>query len=247
MLHRIFSEGPATMLYRSPEGDPPTGGGDAPKDAPEPGLPTDPDDLAVTARRVHDRWILHPDITMVGTSITAFEADVIALEDAADARRLASGARPGHTQTLEALDKAAEQAVSKVKIYLLAKYEDEAVAKAAYGNFGIVKEGNNYRLPSDRQDRLGALDLMVAAIAGQGFGDKEYGTAFWTAHRTAFAAALDAAQDTDSNVSGAGGELEPAAARVHFVLTGLRFILRGNYQDTYQQVLREWGMQAEDN
>lgn len=128
MLHRTLSEGPATIFYRSPEGDPPPGG--TPPDAPDPGLPTDPDDLAVTARRVHGRWILRPDITMVGTSTTAFEDDVVALETAVGARRLAAaGARPGRTVALEALDTAAEQAVGKVKIYLLAKYEDEAVAQ----------------------------------------------------------------------------------------------------------------------
>lgn len=233
-------------LFRSPDADttapPPAAATNI-----ERGIPKDIDDLLYVASNVAEKWTLSPEITMVSVSSAVFTNQVAAAK-ADHAQRKQDGAnRSIYTGQLKALDAQADEGVAKVKAYLIGKYEDEDVAKTYYGICGIVKEGANYRLPFDRQDRLANLDLMISGIAAEGFGTKPYGTDFWTTLKTNYTNALSAAGDTDSEVSGGIATVDPLLDKIRKTLLGLRFVLRGNYLDTYQQVWREWGYQAEDN
>jgi hypothetical protein len=160
--------------------------------------------------------------------------------------RLSDGSqRPAITQTLEQMDKQLDDAVKEVKVYIQKKFK-KANAEAQYARYGIIHSNASYNLPNDRDNRKTNLDLMIAAIAADGFGAEEFGTTFWTTMKTNYALALTNAGSTDSNVSkGASGKNEQKK-NITNVMNALRLVLRGNYPDTYTSVYRQWGWQKED-
>lgn len=106
--------------------------------------------------------------------------------------------------------------------------------------------GSHWDLPTDHSERNQKLSMMGEAITANGFSAKTYGTAFWTATKTAYNDALTGANNTDGSVSAAVGTKNQQKAQINKVMVALRYVLRGNYPDTYAEVYRDWGWQKED-
>jgi len=208
------------------------------------GIPTKDMDFLETAKKVKDTWLATPGFTLIWTNSTDFETLVNDYGTNLLSRKSIGGARPSQTKTLKNLDKSIDDAVKKVKIYITSKFEENA--ESEYSRYGLVHKRQHYEFPKDHQTRFNALDMMIAAIATDGFGAKPFGTAFWTAMKTDYKAALKAASDTDGSVSGKVATKTQQKAEIKKVFKALRSLIDANYPTTYKSIYRVWGWQKED-
>jgi len=219
-------------------------GGESPKKNTTPSIPRADVDFMDVAKAVATNWLDNPDITLRWKNSDAFNDEVQAYTDSLHQRHSTGSQRPSLTQTLVQLDELLDDAVAEVKIYITKKFKKRNAA-AQYARYGIIKKGRAYRMSRDRNERRAALDLMVAAIATDGFGQEEYGTNFWKDMKTNYTAALDLAGNTASNVSEKVANKNTQKKAIKKVLNALLFVLKGNYPDTYQEMYRKWGWKKE--
>lgn len=225
--------------------DPPPAGGTPPPVSHKPGIPAGDVDFMAVADAVQTKWKTTAAITLVWTDADAFKDLVLAYIATLTGRLTTGGGRSVFTNTLENLDNDIHNAVNEVKTYIAEKYGSQN-ATAYYAQFGITHVGSHWDLPTDHSERNQKLSMMGEAITANGFSAKTYGTAFWTATKTAYNDALTGANNTDGSVSAAVGTKNQQKAQINKVMVALRYVLRGNYPDTYAEVYRDWGWQKED-
>ena len=222
------------------------GGGNTPPAKPNAtaAIPAADVDFMDVAKAVAASWLANPAITLVWKNSSDFDKDVQAYASSLGSRISTGSLRPGQTLTLKQLDKKVNDAVTEVKVYIEKKYK-KANAPAQFARFGIVKDQTTYRFSKDRNNRKAAFNLMIAAIAADGFGAEEYGTAFWTNLQTDYNTALAAASTTTGDVSEKVATKNQQKLAIKKVLTNLLFVLRGNYPDTFKEMYRKWGWKKE--
>jgi hypothetical protein len=221
------------------------GGGPLPaKTNPTAAMPAADVDFMDVAQTVATSWLANPPITLLWKTSTDFDKDVQAYVASLGSRLNTGSVRPGQTLTLKQLDKQVNDAVTEVKVYIEKKYK-KANASAQFTRFGIIKENGAFIFSRDRNNRKAAFNLMIAAIAAEGFGAEEYGTAFWTALQTDYNAALAAASNSTGDVSEKVATKNQQKLAIKKVLTNLLLVLRGNYPDTYKEMYRKWGWKKE--
>ena len=222
-------------------------GGTTPSGKPKhkPSMPVADSDFLATHRLVANTWLATPAITLIWANATDFNTMVGDYGTALGERRSAGGDRPSNTNTLETLDAKIEEAVIEVKTYIEGKFKKKN-APSEFPRYGMVHRYQRYQLPYDRQERFDSLDMMIAAIATDGFGANDFGTAFWTAMKADYKAAMKAAVDTDSKVSSKVSSKGQLKKDIQKIAVALRLVIRGNYPETYKAVYREWGWQKED-
>jgi hypothetical protein len=221
------------------------GGGPQPvKTNPTSAIPAADVDFMDVAKAVAASWLANPNFTLLWKKSSDFDNEVQTYATSLDSRLSTGSVRPGQTFTLKQLDKKINDAVTEVKVYIQKKY-NKANAPAQFTRFGIVKENGAFIFSRDRNNRKAAFKLMIAAIAAEGFGAEEYGTAFWTALQADYDAALTAASNTIGNVSEKVATKNQQKLAIKKVLTSLLLIIKGNYPDTYKEMYRKWGWKKE--
>ncbi len=201
-------------------------------------------DFMDVAKTVAASWLANPAITLLWKKSDDFNKDVQDYANSLGSRISTGSVRPGQSLTLKQLDERVNDAVTEVKVYIEKKYK-KANAQAQFTRFGIIKENTTWCFSKDRNNRKAAFELMIAAIAADGFGAEEYGTSFWTALQTDYAAALAAASNTTGDVSEKVATKNQQKQAIKKVLANLLFVLRGNYPDTYAEMYRKWGWKKE--
>ncbi len=207
-------------------------------------VPTADLDFGDLGKKVSDKWATAPWLTIRWITAEEFAVNTKNYKETLDIRLKKGGDRPQVTKALKIVEKNIDDAIPNVKGYLLEKYAKDA-SKSYYTAFGIVSVGKTYTFPKDQTGRSKALDLMVNAIEKNGFSDKQYGTAFWTAIQKQYNDLLDNAVDTDSAVSNKVGDKNMLKKDIKKALNSIISIIRGNYPDTYKTELRAWGFQKE--
>jgi hypothetical protein len=198
-------------------------------------------DFGNIVRLVSTKWATSPWLTLVYITSAQFTTKATAFQTTLTTRQQSGSTRSQTTQALKMLDKSIDNALVYVKSYLLEKYKKEN-DKSYYAAFGIEKGA---RYPRDQNSRSAALRLTIDAIAANGFGTKEFGTAFWTGIKTQYDALLNTASTTDSAVSTKVGDKNALKTELKKVLNSIILVIKGNYPDAYQQELRNWGFQKE--
>lgn len=209
-------------------------------------IPRKDDDLLTVAQAASTKWSVTPGITLLWKTPDQFVLDVTNYKESLRSRQSIGSSRPTQTAALKKTDKKINTAAEKVKTYINEKYDTLAEAKAAYAGFGFVHKNRSYKFPVDHDKRVGALELMIAAIASNGFGSKPFGTTFWTDINEVFIAALGDTTATDKAVSEDVGDKNIYRDVVHKVLVSLLLIIEANYPDDYKQVKRAWGFLKEN-
>lgn len=207
-------------------------------------IPEADTDFKDVAKNVAESWLNNTDITLRWKTATDFQQQVAGFEAVLSSRKATGSLRPGLVQTLEQLDRNIDEAVINVKLYIKKKFK-KAFAQAQYARYGIVKEGTYYRISTDRNNRLQALKLMIAAIAADGFGNEEYGSAFWQEMQTSYAAALSAAGNTSGQLSTEVATKNQQKKEIRKVLSSLLLAIKANCPDTFDKVYRQWGWRKE--
>lgn len=126
---------------------------------------------------VATKWMASPAITVLWKTSAEFLDEVTAYNNILSKRRSDGGNRPQLTKSLVTLDKQINNGLLYVKGYIIDKYKKET-ASSYYPSFGIESQYKKYIFPIDRNKRLTSLKMMIAALEVNGFGNKEYGTAY---------------------------------------------------------------------
>jgi hypothetical protein len=177
-------------------------------------------------------WLTKADF---GTQAAAFAAACAAADTAGDARSPQSA-------RLKALDKLLNKGLNFVKNYL---HEDQDDEQAYYPEFGITKEGKNYRLPTGRTERVAALAKLQQALVKYKYDDKKYGTAYWAPLATEYAALVKASTGTAGEHSTKVDVKVQGEAAIRKGLRALIHHIKANYPDSFEAQLRAFGFQKE--
>ncbi len=207
-------------------------------------IPAADTDFMDVAKNVSTSWMSNPAITLTWKKAGDFQTQVNDYETVLSSRKSTGSLRAGQSQALKQLDKQIDAAVKEVKVYIEKKYKTEN-APAQFPRFGIVKENGHQRISKDRNNRRAALALMIDAIAADGFGAEEYGTAFWTGMQTNYSAAMNTAGNTTGDVSDKVATKNQQKKAIKQVLSSLLMVIKANYPDSYAGVYRDWGWQKE--
>jgi hypothetical protein len=196
------------------------------------------------AKIVSENWTKNSWLTLRWLTPEEFATTTTGFVATLTTRNQTGSARPQITQSLKSLDQKIDGALSYVKGYITDKYKKEA-AKSYYASFGMVHKQDAYNIPTDQNGRLEALGLMIEAIAGNDFGDREYGTTFWKSIRDEYKTLLGNANVTDSKVSSKVGDKNMLKKDIKKGLNAIVKAIQANYPDTYKTELRNWGFQKE--
>ncbi|VXC33739.1 conserved hypothetical protein [Flavobacterium sp. 9AF] len=193
---------------------------------------------------VSAKWLTNNWLTLHWLTATQFQTDAINYNATLEARLQTGATRPQLTQSLKALDKTIDNALSYVKGYIIDKYKKEN-ATSYYAAFGIEYKGKKYVFPSDQNKRIAALKLMIDSLAIHGFENKEYGVAFWTPLLEQYSLFVKEATKTDGQVAIKVGDKNALKENLKKGLNAIVYTLKANYPDSYKQELRDWGFQKE--
>lgn len=203
-------------------------------------IPDGDTDFLTTAKAVNAAWKLNTKIILIWIEQPEYEVVVGDYEKSLTGRQKTGSKRKGQTFSLKQVNVTIDEGVTEMKTYIEKKYKKKN-AQPHFVRFGITKQGTTYKMVVDQDERAKALELMIDAVADDGFGSEEYGTAFWKDIQTKFNDAVAAAKGTDKSVSGSVSIKKESRKQAEKVMKSLRLVIEGNFPDTYKSVLRQWG------
>lgn len=207
-------------------------------------LPTSAVPLAALATNAARAWAaseLPALLWLAKADFTALAATFAQNRDAAEA---AGDQRSPQSRRLQELDRQLDKHLRYVKAYLAEEHEQDQ-GRAYFPEFGIVREGKAYQLPSARPERAKALPKLLAALKAHSFDKKKYGTAYWQPLATEYAQLVQQSTDTAGQRSTQVGTKDQTEKQVRRALRALVHQLKANYPDTAEARLREFGFQKE--
>ena len=201
-------------------------------------------DIKDLAQTIASSWKLNPALTLVWTDATTFDNTALLFGNSLGQRMVTGGGRAVVTNDLKNLDATINKHVDYLKDYLKEKYGKENYA-SHFQQFGIVLKGTTYTFPADRNKRNEALKQTLLALQATHLQDRTYGLVFWQQLSEQYDAALNLSISTDGSVAGLVKTKNEHKQHIVKTLNALIHILKGNYPDTYPNVMRVWGFQKE--
>ena len=170
----------------------------------------------------------------------ALLAEATAQEKALLEKSSAAGQRPVLTQAKGAAVKAMSQPLTELRGLLKKKFK--AGYEAYYPQFGLLKSGEDWKLPYDHDDLIVALrEKLLPALLTHKFGDDaDTGTAVWAPLLAQLTTAQQAAQETDAARSATKATTDPQDAKIEKALRCIVHLLQAHHPDDWEAVLRGW-------
>lgn len=223
-----------------------TGGATTPTTVNRTGImPTKEADLSTVALNASNTWGNNADLTLKWIKQGEFAALATQYDIKVKTTRQQKELKPETVKKLQVLDAQADKAMANVKLYIGAKYHKEN-APSYYPQFGIEHNSEGYTFSTDRNERNDQYEDMIEGIHNNGFDDFEFGKDFWTTLSNQYDSLLNSETTLDGNVSTKVGDKRILKNQVRKVLSALIHLIKANYPDTFESVLRDWGFQKED-
>lgn len=207
-------------------------------------VPTADIDFGAVVKSVSAKWTANNWLTLKWLTSATFAADAASYNEVLKERLDAGSVKPQTAKAAVDLEKQMDDALSYVKGYIIEKYKKNS-ATSYYPAFGILYRGNRHILPTDREARIAALDLMIKSIETHGFQDKEFGTDFWTSMKAKLEAVVSQSTAIGGEISVAVGDKNVLKNNLKKGLNSIILSIKANYPDTFAQELRSWGFQKE--
>ena len=209
-------------------------------------LPTSQLALATLGTAATKAWLASELPALLFVSKAAFTAQAAAYAASLDTADGAGDGLSPQSKRMKTLDKLITKNLGFVKGYL-AEDHDEDGGEAYYAEFGIVREGKNFRLPTAHTARAGALGKLVAALTAHKYDKKKFGPAFWQPIATEYATLAKGSGEMRGAASEAVGQKNALEAPLRVVLGALVLSIKANYpdEDAQRGVLRAFGFQKE--
>jgi hypothetical protein len=211
----------------------------------KPLIPKTPVDLIIVANAVAESWAKSA-FRLSWLTPDALRAASGELDTAVNASRNSKSTRQPLSVDLKDARKRTNIGVSKVKYYIRSIY-NKAKSESLFSEFGIEYNGKTYVFPPSGEERLKATEEMLAAVQKYDFGDREYGTVFWTEMRDSYAAMLKDARTTDSGTTQKSGEVQRLKADVTRMLKAVSSLIDAEVPDDAERTKRIWGFHREKN
>ena len=197
-------------------------------------------------------------LSLIWISTTDFETKAGEFTVELKTRNDEGGSRSPLVKRLKSLDIKINAHISYIKLYLTAEYGKEN-ASSYYGQFGLerkkstyVADSNgtektktNYRISSDRNLRLEALERIVQAMQQHNFTTQTYGYSFWSDIYNEYDQLTKGIVGAASAISTAVSNKNKCRDLIIKTLNSLLCLLKANYPDDYKSVIRTWGFQKE--
>lgn len=153
----------------------------------------------------------------------------------------------GQAAALRAIDERIQVVVPELRNLLEKKFK--ADYQAYYEEFGFVRSGKNWELPDDRDTRADNLEnLLLPALTTYGMqADSDTGTAVWEAISDDLNAALGRSSSTKRTRSTLVAATSPQGADVLLALQCIVHLVKANYPQAPDKMLRAFGFLKESN
>lgn len=209
-------------------------------------LPTGQRALATLGTAAANAWQASELPALLFVTKAALTAQAAAYDASVGTADAAGDGRSPQAQRIKTLNKLIAKNLGYVKGYL-AEDHDEDGGEAFYAEFGIVREGKNFRLPAARTARALALGKLLAGLVAHQYDQKKFGTAFWQPIAAEYAALDEASGALRGTASKAVGQKNALEDPLRVALRALVFLIKANYPDvdTQRGVLRAFGFQKE--
>ncbi len=200
--------------------------------------------LAATWVAIGAAWKLNPDITVRRTTQAAFEAAAAAHYAKLQTRRNVDDPRSLLAGRLDAIRAIFGEQLEYIKAALLPIFKREGL-EDAYPSFGLEQRNDVWRFPAKRLEAQDAYDKAVAGLLAQNLKTGDAGATRLGPLAAEFRAKYAQLTALDGQTSGAVGQKNLGKPYLKRTARSLRYIVRGNEPDTWEQVWREWGTQKE--
>ncbi len=207
-------------------------------------IPRKEADIISIVKNVTTVWEKHPEFTLVWIKPADLKEATALFEASFTVRNETKGSRVGITKELKAVNTEINQSVGYVKGYIADLYSVKD-APSYYPQFGMVKVNKVYRMPSDNDKRLHALEQMVKAIEQHGLDSRKYGGQYWKTIYTRFTEAKMQAVSSDSTSAEHVNIKAGKKITIRKALNSMVLLIKANYPDTWKEELRVWGFQKE--
>lgn len=183
------------------------------------------------------RWITHDEIDQLAADNEA----------AITVKRQVAAQRPDQTVTLENVDATCAVLVPELRILLEKKFKKDY--RRYYKEFGFVLSNRNWILPYDRDTRRDNIrDLLRPALAKYGMAaDVDTGDAKWAAVEAALTTGLNTADTTKRDHSGRVIVTGAQGEKVIKVLRAIIHLVKAQWPDDWEKMLRVYGFLRESN
>jgi hypothetical protein len=210
------------------------------------GLPKSQLPLATLGTAAAKAWLASELPALLFVSKADFEAQAAAYAASLSTADAAGDGTSPQASRMKTLDKLITKNLNYVKGYL-AEDHDEDGGEAYYAEFGIIREGKNFRLPTARTARALAMGKLVAALHKHGYDKKKFGAAVWQPIATEYAELAKGSGELRGAASEAVGQKNALEAPLRVALGSLVFSIKANYpdEDAQRGVLRAFGFQKE--
>lgn len=209
-------------------------------------LPTGQLALATLGTAAAKAWLASELPALLFVSKAAFSTQAAAYAASLSTADAAGDGASPQASRLKTLDKLITKNLGFVKGYL-AEDHDEDGGEAYYAEFGIIREGKNFRLPTGRTARALALAKLVAALTAHKYDNKKFGLAVWQPIATEYAKLAKDSGEMRGAASEAVGQKNALEAPLRTALGSLVLSIKANYpdEDAQRGVLRAFGFQKE--
>ena len=206
-------------------------------------IPRKDADLIAVCASVYKAWKASPAITLAWTTPAEFETCLTQLESSYAQAKSSKGERSPVTQELAQLDKEIDESIAEVKNRLKSEFRKNA--ESYYPQLGIERAGAGWKLPSDRDKRVKALDQVLTGVAATGLDKTKVGTAYWTGVRDRYKTLKEQAKDKDSTTTRSVADKTQMTKLLKKTLNSLVRLITAQNPDNYRNELRAWGFQRE--
>ncbi len=200
--------------------------------------------MAATWVAIGAAWKLNPDITVRRTTQAEFEAAAGTQYNKLQNRLNVDDPRALLAGRLDAIRDIFGDQLEYIKAALLPIFKREGL-EDAYPSFGIGREDGTWKFPTKRLPAQDAYDKAVAGLLAQGLKAGDAGATRLGPLAAEFRAKYKQLTELDGQTSAAVGQKNLGKAYLKKTARSLRYIIRGNEPDTWEQVWREWGTQKE--
>ena len=200
--------------------------------------------LAATWVAIGAAWKLNPDITVRRTTPAAFETAAGAHHAKLQTRLNVDDPRALLAGRLDTIRDIFGEQLEYIKAALLPIFKREGI-EDAYPSFGIEQVKGTWKFPTKRLQAQDAYDKAVAGLLAQNLKAGDAGATRLGPLAAEFRAKYQQLAALDGQTSGAVGQKNLGKPYLKQTARSLRYIIRGNEPDTWEQVWREWGTQKE--
>jgi len=208
-------------------------------------LPTSDLDLYVVAKSACAKWKETPEIKLIWKDVEEFEAEVDNFALSLESKKNTGASRTPLSKKISMLNKTIDHLLIHIKDSLKDKYGKESY-QAYFPEFGIVYNTNSFRLPRDTQERKQALNMLVSALTRHQLDGRNSQLSVWQALKDEFEQYVSETSQNVSNSSKFTGDKKMIRPAIKKSLDSLALLIRANYPENYDSVLRMWGFLKEN-